>query len=185
MADAAAHSGQTSLSAIAEVLARQAMWPYAARATAGLSLVDGRRESWLESVSAVRLWGQGVDLAEPQVEVFDELGSFVARVDALWHPGLVVGEADGMTKYSLGDWTEPASVDPETLREFRMDAVRHVVRREKEREDRLRETGLEVVRWSTAEIMANPARVAQRVQQALARARPTRFRGTLRHAPAR
>ncbi|MFL6101036.1 MAG: hypothetical protein ACJ71T_13905 [Actinomycetales bacterium] len=185
LADAAARSGQTSLSAIAEVLGRQATWPYAARAAAGLPLVDGRRESWLESVSAVRLWGQGVDLAEPQVEVFDELGTFVARVDALWYPGLVVGEADGITKYSLADWAEPANAGAEALRELRMDAVRRVVRREKEREDRLRETGLEVVRWSTAEIMGDPARVARRVQQALARAKPERFRGTLRPTPAR
>lgn len=180
IADAAVQRGLTSAATIADTLSRQAGWPYAARATASLPLVDGRRETWLESVSAVRLWGEGVDLAEPQVEVYDEFGSFIARVDALWSPDLTVGEADGRVKYSLADWPELGRASSEDLHEARMDAVRRVVRDEKEREDRLREAGLEVVRWSTAEILRGTSRVAERIRRARSRAIQGRFRGTLR-----
>lgn len=183
IADAAIQRHLTKRATIAEVLSRQAGWPYAARAAASLPLVDGRRETWLESLSAVRLWGHGVELAEPQVEIFDERGRFVARVDALWSPDLTVGEADGRAKYTMADWSDLAPAKAEDLHEARMDAVRRVVRDEKEREDRLRDIGLEVVRWSTAEILSNPSRVADRVRRARARARGGRFRGTLRPTP--
>jgi hypothetical protein len=177
IADAAIHQGLATRAAIAETLARQSSWPYAGRASASLPLVDGRRESWLESISAVRLWVVGVDVAEAQVAVFDHAGGFIARVDALWRTDLTVGEADGRSKYSLAQWPDLASADPEDLAEARRDAVRRVVRLEKEREDALRDAGLEVVRWSTAEILGDTWAVARRIERARARARSARFSG--------
>jgi hypothetical protein len=177
IADAAIQRGLTTRAAIAETLGRQSTWPYAARASASLPLVDGRRESWLESVSAVRLWIVGVELAEAQVAVFDESGTFIARVDALWRTDLTVGEADGRSKYSLAEWPDLANAEPRDLAEARRDAVRRVVRLEKEREDALRDAGLEVVRWSTAEILGDAPGVARRIERAQARARGARFTG--------
>lgn len=68
-----------------------------------------------------------------QRRFFDEDGRFVARVDFDWE-GKVVGEFDGLVKYGGGSMT-PGQ------------APSDVVIAEKIREDRLRQMGIEVVRW--------------------------------------
>jgi hypothetical protein len=180
IADAAIQGGLTTARAVAEVLARQATWPYAGRASHSLPLVDGRRETWLESVSAVRLWAGGIELAEPQVEIYDAVGTFVARVDFLWPGEATVGEADGAGKYAMTDWPDLAAARPDDLREAQLNAVRRVVRQEKAREDALRELGLEVVRWSTAELLGRTGDVVRRVARARARGDARRFTGQVR-----
>jgi hypothetical protein len=180
IADAGLHAGLAGMAEVSRMLGRQANWPYSARAAASLPLVDGRREGWLESISVVRLWRLGVEPAEPQVEVFDDSGTFVARVDSLWRSQATVGEADGSAKYSLADWPDLAATDPEDLADAHIEAARRVVRREKAREDALRATGLEVVRWGTAEIIRAAPTVARRIQLARSRGDVRRFTGTLR-----
>ena len=106
-------------------------------------LVDFARpgaESPLESISRFRLMSRGIPEPELQHEFRDARG-FVARVDFWWPTLKVVGEADGMGKYSeIAD-----------------------VRAEKLRQDRLTALGLTVVRWTWQEIWERPGEVARRI----------------------
>ncbi len=69
-----------------------------------------------------------------------------------------------MTKYA-GDAATPA------------DLVRTVVA-EKVREDRIRDLGLEVVRWTAADIVGDVGAVLDRLAAARRRGHPSRFSGT-------
>jgi hypothetical protein len=168
--DGALHECLVGRAEIVDAVRRQHGWPGSRRAARWLPVLDGRRESWLESWSVPALSRFGIDPAEPQVEIFDELG-LVGRVDNLWQSSGVVGEADGSGKY-LGAF----DADGPSARR-----AAQVVLAEKEREDRLRGTGLEVVRWGTREIVRTPERVAGKVWAARRRGSPARFTGRLRH----
>lgn len=170
--DAALRAGHVGRAEIADALRRQGGWPGARRAARWLPVLDGRRESWLESWSVVGLSRLGIEPGEPQVEIYDELG-FVGRVDSYWQAYGVVGEADGAGKY-LGAF-DPAGPSGR--------GAAQQVLAEKEREDRLRGTGLEVVRWGTNEIVHAPERVAARMWAARRRGDPGRFTGWVRHTP--
>jgi hypothetical protein len=119
----------------------------------------------------------GIALPIPQAEVFDEKGRFLGRVDGYWPETATVGEADGRAKYSTAvDGTDASPGAELDLGE----RVRRAVLEEKEREDRLRDTGLEMARWSTTEILHRPQVVADRVQAAQRRGDPARFTGHVR-----
>jgi hypothetical protein len=180
IADAAIHRDLAAGRAITRVLDRQANWPYAARAAHSLPLVDGRRESWLESFSAVSLWRVGVDLGEPQVEIFDVDGTFIARVDFLWLDQATVGEADGAGKYSIGEWADLGQATSGELADARIEAGRRIVLREKAREDALRDAGLEVVRGNAAQLLRSSRVVAGRIERARRRGDLARFTGRTR-----
>ena len=170
IADAAARRG-TTRAVVDAVLDRQVGWPRTRRAQDLLGLVDPRRESWLESVSAVSFHELGLPPGEPQVEVRTPGGRFVARVDTCWRGLGVVGEADGWAKYTADD-SSP-------------DGARRALRSEKQREDALRDLGLEVVRWDTGGVLdpARRAATAERFHRAVARADPYRVRARLLAAP--
>jgi hypothetical protein len=177
IADAAVRRGLTDVTAIDEVLRWQDGWPYVQGGHDALALVDPRRENWLESFSLVTLHHFGVPLPVPQVDIRDARGRFLGRVDAYWPDRATVGEADGRLKYGLLDDSPTGSrAGGPGLGELARRAVIH----EKEREDRLRDTGLEVIRWSTWEIVNQGAAVAERVQRALRRGDPDRFAGSAR-----
>jgi very-short-patch-repair endonuclease len=72
----------------------------------------------------------------------------VARVDFLWRGMSTIGEADGRLKYTIGA----------------------AIYREKRREDRLRDLGLEVVRWDFADVRHSPQATADRIRAAFRRA---------------
>ena len=99
------------------------------RVAAALDLADPRRESPGESISAVRLHEVGLTGFEPQVEIADAHGRFVARVDFLHAASKTILEFDGRIKYTIDD-TDP----------------RHAFDRERERERQLRALGYTVVR---------------------------------------
>ena len=80
--------------------------------------------------------GWDIPLSEMQVPIHDEVG-FVARVDFLWRDARVIGEADGAMKYES----------------------RGVLIAERHREQRLRELGHIVVRWTWDELMNEPWKV--------------------------
>src|SRR3954454_6326314 len=82
--DAALYRRLTSRDEVLVEMAMQCHWTGRSRADATVPLVDGRRETWLESYAFVRLAEWGVPLPQPQVEVFDELGDLVARTDGAW-----------------------------------------------------------------------------------------------------
>ena len=170
VADGALRCGATDLLAVEGSLAGMRRWRGRPRANAAVRLVDPRRETWLESFSFVALHGLGIDLPTPQVEVFDEWGAFVGRVDGMWIAEGTVAEADGEGKYLLGTSDGDASG---------LDAAHRVVA-EKVREDGLRDLGLEMVRWGTLEIRRSLELTARRVATARARGDIGRFRGRLR-----
>jgi hypothetical protein len=184
IADAALRAGQVTVQGLWEILRWQEGWPYHARAMASLALVDGRRESWLESYSFVALHSKGIELPTPQAEVYDAHGVLVARVDGLWRSHATVAEADGRTKYDLAAWPDLAVEAADGLAEARLEAARRALIREKRREDALRDLGLEVVRWGTVEVVHGLTALASRVRTAWRRGDPDRFTGTVR-VPAR
>lgn len=98
-----------------------------------LALVDARSESPGESLSRVRMDETGIPAPVLQHVVRDARGD-VGRVDFWWPEHGVVGEFDGRVKYRLAGLTGGTAEE--------------VLWREKLREDRLRATGLRVVRWT-------------------------------------
>lgn len=131
----------------APLLAACAGWRGVRAAREAVALARPGAESPLESLGRLVVVRSGLPEPELQVEVRDARG-FVGRVDQLWRAQRVVGEADGMGKY-----TEPG-----------------VLRAEKLREDRLRDLGLEVVRYTWDEVLRTPDLVVERVRRAFGRA---------------
>lgn len=117
---------------------------------AALPLVRWGAQSPLESLSRVRLCDRGIEEPELQASVHDR-GGLIGYVDMLWRRQWVIGEADGQMKY----------------------LTRDDLLAEKAREDRLREQGFRVVRWTWDEIMRRPDDVADRIRRAMRDAQRT------------
>lgn len=120
--------------------------------------IDGRRESPLESQSWCYFLRHRIPLPEVQVEIFNEWGQFVARVDVLWRNEGIVGEIDGRSKYQTGS----------------------DLYREKRREDEARDLGLGFIRWGAFDLRT--AALAMRIKRSLDQARSGRtseFRGSM------
>ena len=164
IADAAVRKGLPP-ARLAAVLQQQERWPLAAAARASLELVDGRRETALESRSFVVMHACGLPLPLSQVEVVTPDGRLVARVDFVWPRQGVVGEADGMVKYAGPD-------------------AGRVVEAEKDRQALLEALGLVVVRWGTRHLAGDPPPMVQRLGAALDASPRSRFRGRMYHVPA-
>jgi very-short-patch-repair endonuclease len=162
MADAALHRRLVTAEALDDIVRSQASWPLAAAARAALSIVDARRESPLESRSAVVMHRNGVPAPLCQVDVRDRFGRFVARVDFAWPQFRVVGEADGRSKYDG-------------------DAVK-IFETEKDRQAALEGLGLVVVRWGFRHLEGTPPPMVTRIREAMSRSSRLTFTGTL--APA-
>ena len=123
-----------------------------ARRTIGF--LDRRSESPGESVSRVDLAELGVAPTELQYDVFDEAGRFVGRSDFAWPEYRTLGEYDGRSKYGDLRRTDQSATD--------------VLWAEKEREDRLRDLGWQVVRWMWADLQ-HPEQLLERLRRAFAR----------------
>lgn len=159
--DAALRRGLVTGPDLVQMRRHERRWPGIAAADRILPLGDGRRESWFESTSAMVMASWEVPHGIPQVIVKDSYDRFVGRVDVLW-PGLgVVGEADGRGKYLLeSDGSLP-------LDEVAARAVVDQARRE----SRLRDLGLEVLRWDPDDLR-EPLGLRARFHAAAGRARP-------------
>ncbi len=120
----------------------------------------GRAESPLESLGRVRFHEQGLPAPELQVVLGDADG-VIGRVDHYWAQHRTVAEADGALKY----------------------VERAALFEEKRREDRLREAGFEVVRYTWAEALRLPELVAARLRRAFARVGAAPSRLTARTGP--
>ncbi len=103
-------------------------------AAAALEFADARSESPGESLSRVRMHRAGIPAPTPQVELFDDFGNLVARVDFWWEAEGVVGEFDGMVKY--GELLRPGQTTED------------VINAEKSREQTLVAAGCKVIRWT-------------------------------------
>ncbi|MDT0213076.1 type IV toxin-antitoxin system AbiEi family antitoxin domain-containing protein [Rothia sp. ARF10] len=165
--DAALRRGLCSRSNLDAMRRHQVHWPGIAGADDVLRVTDPRRENWLESVSAWALHSHGLPCGVPQVTVLDRAGRFVARADAVWPDLALVGEADGRGKYELGTGGAVGGDLGETLRRN--------VHAERIRENRLRDLGLDVMRWDTGDAL-RVTPLADRFCAARERADPGRVR---------
>lgn len=150
LVDAALHQHLVTTEALGEALARAAGWPGCPNARRAVAFADRRSMSVGESRSRVAMARSGLPAPVLQWEVTSQVGR-LGRVDFAW-PGLgVVGEFDGQVKY--GKYLRPGQSPGDA------------VFAEKQREDRIRDEGLRVVRWVWAELR-HFAAVAERIRRA-------------------
>jgi hypothetical protein len=154
-ADGALHDGLLTIEQLTAAVQAHSRHPGIHGVRTLLAHADGRHESVGETRVAHTMRALGYSFT-PQVEV--TAGGRRWRVDFELDDDPVIVEFDGLTKYSGG----LANPTPLQLRE--------ALGREKWREDRLRESGREVVRFVWSE--ADDAHLAQtRLDAAIARAR--------------
>ena len=137
-----------------ERLAQMTRWPGTRQARRAVALFDPRSESAGESVSRVRLHEDGLPMPDPQQDIFDEDGQFVARVDFCWKKQRTIGEFDGKIKY--GRVLKPGQ------------PIEDVLFEEKRREDALRDLGWQIVRWLWRDLYRRGV-IRDRVLRAFAR----------------
>lgn len=142
--DAALRRGLFTAGQLSGACANQAGLRGIVRAEKAAGLIDGRRESPLESASWVYFIRHHLPLPQMQVTIHDRGGLFVARVDFLWRQASLVGECDGRMKYRSED----------------------ALYAEKRREDSLRALGLGVVRWGATDLRDDA--LARRIRHLLA-----------------
>ncbi|TQC47918.1 hypothetical protein EEB14_18010 [Rhodococcus sp. WS4] len=152
--DSALHRGGVSIDDVHAVVERHRRRKGIGAARRAVALSDGRSESPGESLSRIRMRECGMPTPELQHEVRTELRAFVARVDFYWERWGVVGEFDGMAKYKFGTGQSG-----------------DIVAKEKLREDAIRDTGLEVIRWVWADLGRFEV-VKARFERACVRSRP-------------
>ena len=129
------------------------LWPGSLTTDIVLRLADPRLESVGEDRFAYLCYRQSLPKPEPQVEVFDEHGQLVGRVDFAWPEHGVFVEFDGRVKY------EKFRLPGETLDEFLM--------REKRREELICQlTGWTCIRVAWADL-ARPELLAARIRRLL------------------
>lgn len=150
--DDALHRGLVTVEELAQTLARGARAPRAGRARQAIAFADARTESVGESRSRVAMHEAGLPAPDVQIEVRSGVtGAQVARSDFGWHERRTVGEFDGFVKYGrlLRPGQQPGDV----------------VFEEKKREDRIRDEGWRVVRWTWHELDSGTA--TKRIERAL------------------
>jgi hypothetical protein len=140
---------------LSDGLQRMRGWPGIGSARRTVGFLDVRSESAGESVSRVRLHEAGLPAPIPQLEIFDNSGRLVARVDFGWKERRTIGEFDGKAKYS--ELLKPGQT------------ARDAMLAEKRREDLLRDLGWQVVRWIWADLYQQGV-IRDRVLRAFARA---------------
>jgi predicted transcriptional regulator of viral defense system len=127
-----------------DVVRSQRRWPGVTGARQALVLADEGSESPLESLAHVCQFEAGLPRPHTQVELRDPDG-FIGRVDDYWPALQLVGESDGLLKYT----------SPEVLRA------------EKLRQERLERRGLTVVRVTYADVTTDAARTRARYRAAV------------------
>jgi hypothetical protein len=132
------------------------------RAREVLRFADSRSESVAESHSRWLMAELGLPAPELQHVFHDAEDRFVARVDFWWPNFGLVGEVDGMAKYT--DGAKPGK------------SPQQVVLAEKRREEALRRLGVWVIRWDWA-ILDDRAKFKQLISGGLA------FAGRARRTP--
>ena len=126
------------------------------RARRVCELADIRSESVGESFSRVRFWQWGLPAPVLQLDVRDPRGVLVGRGDFGWPEFGTIGEFDGKVKY--GALLKPGQ------------SAQDVLLAEKRREERIREVGWQVVRWTWADLRRGTD-LAARLQDAFRRGR--------------
>lgn len=142
-ADYALHEGRITYDELSESVAHIAQWPRSGLARAMIRFVNPAHESVAETLANFDAATHGIELV-PQVQIHDENGRLVARVDFVVKGTKVVLEVDGRLKYTDRD----------------------ALFAEKKREDRLRALGYTVVRVTWSDIM-RPGVVAEKIRAGL------------------
>jgi hypothetical protein len=109
------------------------------RAVRALDQARAASESVAESMSRALMLDWGFPAPELQHEHFDARG-FIGRSDFCWPALKLIGEFDGTAKYLDASMTGGAS-------------SRDIIRREKERENRLMAAGWRIVRWQWSDLV--------------------------------
>lgn len=154
-ADAALHRSLVEQEDLKELLLWQSDWPGSRGASRVVVFADGRSESVGESRGRVHIAAAGLPKPELQVEIRDQWGNLVARVDYVFDHLMTIGEFDGRMKYRV---------------ENAGDRLEEVLWAEKRREDALRALGYEVVRFTWADLERAPRELRRRFLAAFARA---------------
>ncbi|MGC5259350.1 hypothetical protein ACPXCG_23670 [Gordonia sp. DT218] len=131
--DAALHAGLCSVDELQNELDLISKMTGAARARLVVSELNGLAESVLESRSRIELVDRGLPMPELQVNLYDNWGRWIARVDFYWREHRTVGEADGESKYSG------------------LSGVA-VLRKEKGRSDAIVEAGNRAIHWGWSDV---------------------------------
>lgn len=121
-----------------------------------VAFADPGAESAGESRSRIVIDRAGLPRPELQFRIRNHQGTVIARTDFWWPEYRTVGEFDGKAKYRRD------------LRPGRTPA--DAVHAEKVREDRIRDLGLHVVRWTWDEL-DDPAALGDKIRHALDRGR--------------
>ena len=148
------HAKAMTMDEFKEQAAAHRDWPGSLTTNLVAHLADARLESVGEDRFSYLVFKQGLAKPEPQFEVFDEIGTMVARLDFAWPELGVFVEFDGKVKY------ERHRREGETLEEFLM--------REKRREELVCQlTGWSCIRITWADL-ARPELVATRIRKVMA-----------------
>lgn len=158
-ADAALARRATSPAELSECLAAMGPVPGSRRATRVLAFANGLSGSVGESRSRVALHRLGLPVPDLQVRVRHPDGAFIGQCDFGWRKRGTLGEFDGKIKY--GRLLRPGQTAGDAVYE------------EKLREDALRDTGWQVVRWTWSELNT-PRLIGERLRRAFARGTRTR-----------
>jgi hypothetical protein len=162
MADAAVRAGIMTSEELGDARTREKGWPGVRTIDDALQLIDGRRESWLESASVAVAWRNGYSKPVAQVSIHTAEGRFVGRCDHLWHEAGVIGEADGLGKYR-GDFDEGG---------LSADQMARRILAERDRERAFEALGFGVARWGTIDLREGGSGLVRALVEARRRARP-------------
>jgi hypothetical protein len=148
VADSAIHELKTNKAELRRVISTGAGWPGIGRAREVVDFANGKAESVFESCARVVFREHGLPPPELQVRLSGADGGVIARVDFLWSQYHVVGEADGLLKYTDGN---------AAVAELRRNRL-------------LYEAGFDVIHFTWQELFGQPERVIARFRAAFARA---------------
>ena len=152
------NSGATTVQEFGEWAAEARYWPHSLATDLVLQLCEPRLESAGETRFDYFCWRQHLPRPVPQVKIYDERGTLVARLDFAWEDFGVFVEFDGKEKYTK------YRRDGETLEQFLM--------REKKREELVCQlTGWVCIRVTWADLAA-PELLARRIRKLLDSRRP-------------
>ena len=154
VADAALHENLCTLDDLTQTLRANAGRPGCGRARSIISFADPRAESIGESLTRALFGSIGMPEPELQVEVDDAREPGFARVDFLFFEQDTVAEFDGKVKFER--YLRPGETPAQAAY------------REKVREDRIRDCGLQVVRFVWRDL-ADPVATTRRLTEAFVR----------------
>lgn len=152
LGDRALRQGLTDIALLRSALERMGAHPGRARASRAVGRMDDRSDSVGESRSRILMLDERLPVPLAQADVLDAADRWLARVDFLWAEHGVIGEFDGRIKYRRDG---VATKDAEDI-----------VYQEKLREDRLRQAGWVVVRW-TWDDLETPGALASKIRAAM------------------